>query len=247
MPEVISADNVSFQYGDELVFSKISFAVGSGEFAAVIGANGAGKSTLLRMLLGELAPSSGAVRLFGRDVRDFRQWSRLGYLAQDGAAVGVNFPATAEEIVTANLFCEIGLMRFTKKRHRDKALRALERVGMGGYSNRTLGGMSGGQRQRVMLARALVGEPELLLLDEPTSGVDEGASDSIFALLSELGSERGLTVVAVTHDVAMASRYASRALCLEYGSLVELGREQLAEELTHRHRHARPGEIIPED
>lgn len=237
MPEVVGAEELSFRYGDEPVFSRVGFTVDAGDFVAVIGSNGAGKSTLMRLILGELTPSSGAVRLFGQDVRSFRQWPRLGYLAQEGLKSAVDFPATAEEIVTANLFSQIGFMRFTGKRHREKAAAALERVGMEKYSKRMPGNLSGGQRQRVMLARVLVGEPELLLLDEPTSGMDNDMADSLFGLLAELCSERGLTAVMVTHDTSNAARHCSRTLCLEYGSLVELDRAQLGEELAHRHRH----------
>jgi zinc transport system ATP-binding protein len=242
MPDVISVENLSFYYGDAKLFSKLNFTVSTGEFIAVIGSNGAGKSTLMRLILGELTPSSGAVRLFGCDVRRFAQWPRLGYLAQDGLKSGADFPAAAEEIVTANLFSQIGFMRFTKKRHREKAAAALESVGMEKYSKHMLSALSGGQRQRVMLARALVSEPELLLLDEPTSGVDGEATEALFAMMARLCRERGLSVAMVTHDSPNAARYASRILCLEFGSLIELDGEQLGDELSHKHIHPAPGE-----
>ncbi|MDR1299970.1 MAG: ABC transporter ATP-binding protein [Oscillospiraceae bacterium] len=223
MPETVMAENLSYRYGDETVFSHLNFTVSKGEFVALAGINGSGKSTLLRIILGELAPRSGSVRLFGQDVREFKQWQRLGYLAQGGLTSGADFPATAEEVVTANLYSQIGPLRPAKKRHREAALGALASVGMERYAKRMLGSMSGGQRQRVMLARVLVGEPELLILDEPTNGVDSATADSLLALLARMCAESGLTAIMVTHDTARAAGLVSRTLRLEYGSLTEIG------------------------
>jgi zinc transport system ATP-binding protein len=222
MPDTVKAENLSYRYGDETVFSRLAFSVHSGEFVALIGMNGSGKSTLLRLMLGELTPLTGTVRLFGQDVRDFRQWRRLGYLAQGGLKSGIDFPATAEEVVTANLYSPIGAPRPAKKRRREAALGALAHVGMERYAKRMLGSMSGGQRQRVMLARVLVSEPELLILDEPTTGVDNDTADSLFSLLSQMCGEGGLTVIMVTHDTARAAARVSRTLRLEHGSLSEI-------------------------
>lgn len=237
MPKAIEAENLSFSYGYEPIFTKIGFSVYNGDFVAVIGSNGAGKSTLMRLILGELTPSGGYIRLFGQDVSRFKNWPEIGYVPQAGLQSAVSFPATAEEIVTANLFSQIGLMRFPKKKHRDKALKALESVGMGAYSKRLIGDLSGGQRQRVMLARVLVNDPKLMILDEPTAGIDTKTVESLYELLSSLNRETGLTIVMVTHDMGRASNYVSRILCLEEGSLMELAREQVAEELLHKHKH----------
>lgn len=237
MPDVIEAENLSFGYGAELVLEKIGFSVSAGDFAAVIGANGTGKSTLMRLLLGELEPSGGTIRLFGQDVRKFKDWPKIGYVPQNGLASRADFPATAEEIVKANLFSQIGLLRFPKKIHREKVRQALELVDMGPYARRMIGRLSGGQQQRVMLARVLVNRPEIMLLDEPTTGVDAGTVQSLYELLSYLNREFGLTIVMVTHDIGRAEQYVSRTLCLEEGSMVELDKTQIKEELSHKHKH----------
>ncbi|MDR2088943.1 MAG: ATP-binding cassette domain-containing protein [Clostridiales Family XIII bacterium] len=238
--DVLRADNLSFQYGDEPVFSQIGFSLSAGDFAGVIGSNGSGKSTLLRLLLGELSPATGGILLFGRDVRRFDAWPRVGYLAQNGLSSGANFPATAEEIVTANLFSEIGFLRFPRRAHREKAREALARVGMAACAGRMLGTLSGGQRQRVLLARVLVNEPDLLLLDEPTNGVDAETVASLFALLSRLNREKGVTILMVTHDIARAEESVSRIFCLEDGSMIELDKAQIRKELSHKHKHPAP-------
>jgi zinc transport system ATP-binding protein len=240
MPDAIRADNLSFQYGDEPIFSQIGFSLYRGDFAGVIGANGAGKSTLLRLLLGEIVPTAGNIRLFGKEPHRFGARPKIGYLSQHGLSSGANFPATAEEIVTANLFSEIGFLRFSRKAHREKARAALARVGMEACAGRMLASLSGGQRQRVLLARVLVNEPELLLLDEPTNGVDAETVASLLLLLSRLNRENGLTIMMVTHDIARAAEYLSRIFCLEDGSLVELDKAQLWEELSHKHKHPAP-------
>jgi len=237
MSKVIEAANLSFSYGNEPIFSKIDFSVCKGDFVAVTGANGAGKSTLLRLLLGELTPTTGSIRLFGEDIRHFKNWPKIGYVPQAGLHSGANFPATAEEIVQANLFSRIGLLRFPKKEHHAQTRRALELVGMAAYAKQLIGSLSGGQRQRVMLARVLVNNPELMLLDEPTTGVDAQNIQSLYTLLAHLNRETGLTVVMVTHDIGRAADYVSRILCLEEGSLMELAKAQIAEELAHKHKH----------
>ncbi len=237
MPNVIETLDLSFRYGSEPLFSRVNFAVSQGDFVAIIGANGTGKSTLLKLLLGELTPTEGAIRLFGQDLRQFRDWPKVGYVPQAAAANTAGFPATADEIVMASLYPQVGLMRFARKRHRELARQALERVGMAGFSRRLIGEMSGGQQQRVMLARVLAGAPEVMLLDEPTTGVDAATVETLFQLLADLNREIGLTIVMVTHDIGRASRYVTRTLCLEEGSMVELGPAQVHEELAHKHKH----------
>jgi zinc transport system ATP-binding protein len=237
MPKVIEAKNLSFSYRVEPIFTKINFSVYNGDFVAVIGSNGAGKSTLIQLILGELTPSEGYIHLFGQDVSRFKNWPKIGYVPQAGLQSYVSFPATAEEIVTANLFSQIGLMHLPKKKHINKALKALESVGMGEYSKRLIGDLSGGQRQRVMLARVLVSDPKLMILDEPTTGIDFKNVESFYNLLSTLNHKMGITIIMVTHDMERTSNHASRILCLEDGSLMELTGEQITEELLHKHKH----------
>ncbi|MDR2180676.1 MAG: ABC transporter ATP-binding protein [Synergistaceae bacterium] len=233
---VVRVENLGFSYGGEPVFSQVSFAVRKGDFVVVIGANGAGKSTLFRLILGELASPKGKIRLFGDDSRP-RERRAIGYLPQNGSLANGDFPATVEEIVMSNLFLQIGFLRFPKKEHREKVRESLERVGMAAFAKRLIGDLSGGQRQRVMLARALVSDPELLMLDEPTSGVDLPSIVSMFELLSRMNGTQGITVMMITHDVDNILEYASRVLCLEKGSLVELEKTQFIEELSHKHKH----------
>lgn len=237
MSNVIEVDNISFSWGSEPIFSKIGFTVYKGDYVAIIGANGTGKSTLLHLLLGELSSTAGNIRILDQNIRHFKDWPKIGYIQQNGFSNFANFPATAEEIVKANLFSQIGLLRFPKKEHSEKTQRALELVGMAAYSKRLIGNLSGGQQQRVMLARVLVNDPEIMLLDEPTTGVDAQTVQSLYELLSHLNQETGLTILMVTHDISRAADYVSRILCLEEGSLVELDKAQINEELSHKHKH----------
>lgn len=244
---IIEAENLTFGYGAEPVLENVGFSVRAGEFVALIGANGSGKSTLLTLLLGEQTPGQGVIRLFGQDSRQFKDWAKIGYVAQNGIAKGAGFPATCEEIVKASLYSQIGFMRFAKKTHAEKARAALKLVDMEAYADRLIGNLSGGQQQRVMIARVLAGQPEIMLLDEPTTGIDAASVQSLYKLLSRLNRETGLTVVMVTHDIARASGYAGRTLCLEDGSLVELKREQIIDELSHRHKHPEKGCVCGEN
>jgi zinc transport system ATP-binding protein len=234
---VVSVKDLGFSYGGDPIFSHVDFSIRKGDFVVVIGSNGAGKSTLFRLILGELDPPEGKIRLFEDDAGPQGKRHVIGYLPQNGSLANADFPATVEEIVMSNLFGQIGLLRFPKKEHREKARESLERVGMAAFAKRLIGDLSGGQRQRVMLARALAGDPELLMLDEPTSGVDLPSIQSMFGLLSFMNKTWGITVMMITHDTDHVFEHASRIFCIEKGSLVELEKPRFLEELSHRHKH----------
>ena len=181
----IEIKNLYFSYGKENVLDGVSLCLKEGRLAILAGENGAGKSTLLRLLLGELpigeshkgdheeGSSDGSIEILGQDIRQFKDWSSISYVPQNGMGGWKDFPASVEEIVRANLYKQIGLFRFAGKKERQQVRAALAQVGMEEYQNRLIGRLSGGQQQRVLLARALVNEPKLLILDEPTSALDE--------------------------------------------------------------------------
>ncbi len=212
---IISIKNLCFGYENVSVLSRISLTVEHGDFVGIIGSNGAGKSTLLKLVLGLLKPESGSIELFGSNVCEFKDYNKIGYIPQNSASLAAGFPATVEEIVKANLFSQIGFLRFPTKKHTALVKRALETVGMQTYAKRMIGELSGGQQQRVMIARVLVNNPQILFLDEPTTGVDAAASEALYALLEQLNRESGITVVMVTHDVERVARSAKRLIRIE--------------------------------
>ena len=237
MQKIIEVRNLTFGYTAEAVLDGLDFTVRAKDCVGLIGANGAGKSTLLKLLLGELTPTRGEIRLFGEDVRSFRDWQKIGYVPQNSLSLGRNFPATAEEVVMANLTGRMGWRRFPQKTHYEMVNRALEMVEMQDFAKQLIGTLSGGQKQRVMLARVLVNEPRLLLLDEPASGIDDRATHAFYQLLETLNRELKTTVLMITHDLREAAYHFGRILCLEEGSVVELDPHDLASELQHRHKH----------
>lgn len=198
----ININGLTFSYGSDPVLDHVDFYIPKGRVAALTGANGAGKSTLIRILLGELPVSreNGSVELLGQDIRQFKDWRSIGYVSQNGMTEYKDFPASVEEIVQANLYAQIGKFRFAGKKEKNLVEQALTRTGMEQYSKRLVGKLSGGQQQRVLLARSLVNRPSLLILDEPTSAVDEKNTEEFYRLIRELNNQEELTVLLVTHQ-----------------------------------------------
>jgi len=227
----IEIKNLHFSYGKENVLDGVSLCLKEGRLAILAGENGAGKSTLLRLLLGELpigenpkgdqeeGSSDGSIEILGQDIRQFKDWSSISYVPQNGMGGWKDFPASVEEIVRANLYKQIGLFRFAGKKERQQVRAALAQVGMEEYQNRLIGRLSGGQQQRVLLARALVNEPKLLILDEPTSALDEKNASHFYRLLKKINAEKRITVLMVTHDFKRASSYADDIWVLEDGKV----------------------------
>ena len=236
---IIQVNNLSFSYGTQKVLKGLDFYIRKGEFVGLIGSNGSGKSTFIKLLLDELKSDFGEIQLFGQDIKKFKDYRRIGYVAQNSIELGSNFPASVLEIVKLGTYSKYGFLKFGAK---NKALQALEWVGMQKYANRLISNLSGGQKQRVMLAKALVSDCDLLILDEPTTGVDRKTSAQIYELLKQKAIQQKTAVLMVTHDSEHASKYCSRILCLGLGNFLELTKEQLELELRYHHKHIDEGE-----
>ncbi|MDO8451280.1 MAG: metal ABC transporter ATP-binding protein [bacterium] len=204
---VIQIHNVSFGYADKPAVHDINLDVHRGEFLGIIGPNGSGKTTLLKILLGLIAPQKGSVQLFGQDITHFKDWSKIGYVPQKPGSNVTSFPVSVEEVVS------MGGAR------PERVLEALAHVEMSEHSKRLLRELSGGQQQRVFIARALATKPELLILDEPTVGVDTDSQTKFYQLLKKLNLELKLTLVLVSHDIDVVAHEVSEIACIN-GTLI---------------------------
>jgi zinc transport system ATP-binding protein len=217
MPLAVELDGVSFAYpGGPPVLRGVNLEIGSGEFVTVAGPNGGGKTTLLRIVLGLEQPQSGRAFLFGEPADSFRSRFRIGYLAQR-TTLGIDAPATVGEVVAAGRVPRRGLLRPFAGHDRDVIAGATERVGLSDRAKVPIQRLSGGQQQRAYIAKALAGEPDLLVLDEPTAGVDVDAQESFAALLGELHQELGATIVYVSHEFGAIERFVERVILVRGG------------------------------
>lgn len=211
---VIEVNGVTFSYDQGRVLEDVSLALGKGEFLGLVGPNGSGKSTLIKAILGLQRPQRGEIRLFGHAITKFREWSRIGYVSQKANSFNTRFPATVFEVVSTGLYGKIGLLKRLSKTDKQTVYEVIERVGLTAYHKQKMGDLSGGQQQRVFIARALVGKPDLLILDEPTVGVDAGSVEQFFALLDDFRRDDDLTILLVSHDIGAITSQVSHIACL---------------------------------
>jgi zinc transport system ATP-binding protein len=236
MSLAVELDDVDFAYQQgPLVLRDVSLGIAAGEFVAIAGPNGGGKTTLLRLALGLERPTRGRVLLFGEPADRFRERERLGYLAQR-AQIAVQAPATVREIVAAGRSPLKPVGRLTT--HDRKAIdRAIERVGLATLADRPLTRLSGGQQQRAFIGKALVADPRLLVLDEPTAGVDVAAQEALAELLGRLHREVGVTILYVSHEFGTIEQVVQR-LVLVRERVVFDGAPAALPELWHDPSHA---------
>lgn len=240
MAILIDAHDISYRYGNYSVFAHVDLQVNKGDFVAIIGPNGAGKSTLLKLLLNEIKSDTGYIKLFNQSIDTFHDYAKLGYVPQNSQIKYSGFPATVQEVVQTSLYSKIGLFKFANNKQKQEVQTALQHVNMDQYSNRLIGSLSGGQQQRVMLARVLVNEPEIMILDEPTVGIDANTVSALYQLLSHLNKEKKLTIILITHDLHSVIDIATKFYCLEKKSLLQLTKKQVLEEQMHLHVHPEP-------
>ncbi|MDY3972647.1 MAG: metal ABC transporter ATP-binding protein [Clostridia bacterium] len=216
--EILKIENLDFEYPDTSVLRDVSFTLHKGDFLGIIGANGAGKSTLIKIILKLLPYSKGKITLFGEDLSRFKDNHKIGYVSQKANSFNSDFPATVKEVVMANLYSKKGLFSRYNKADIEKLHSVLDKVGMAGYENKLIGKLSGGQQQRIFIARALISDPELLLMDEPTVGVDAKSVKQIMDIISAL-NKQGMTIIMTNHDTPELVRVSSKLLIFcEHGN-----------------------------
>lgn len=206
---LIEIKNLQFAYHRELVLQDVNLSIEKGDFVAMIGPNGGGKTTLLKLMLGLLQPMKGTVRVLNQPAK--KASYHIGYVPQD-VTVNRTFPISVLDVVLMGKLGPVKRWNRNKAQDRQEALETLEKMGMAGYSERRIGELSGGQRQRVFVARALVSNPDLLLLDEPTANIDTEGQTEFYALLKELN--KNITIMIVSHEWIVISTYVKSVACV---------------------------------
>lgn len=185
-----------------------------GDYVGLVGPNGGGKTTLLRTILGYLPKESGSIRLFGRDTEGFDGWHRVAYVPQDAINFDQQFPLSVRELVSLGRVRRSNLCRRLNKDDWEKVDAVLGFMGIADLADRRIGQLSGGQKQRAFVAKALVLDPELLMLDEPLSGMDAGSQEKFYGKLSDLNRMKGTTILVVSHDLAAVFHRMTRVICV---------------------------------
>ena len=230
---VAELKDVSVALGQQEVLKGLNLTFGSGEFVALLGSNGSGKTTLVRALLGLLNLTSGEVRLFGTPLNRFKEWRRIGYVPQRfGATSGV--PATVEEVVLTGRISVARRMRGFSSADREAALKSLDSMGLADVRKSRVSHLSGGQQQRVLIARALVNEPDFLLLDEPVSSVDL-ENQEMFAQTLERLSQARASVLLVAHALGAMEALVDRTVVLDQGRVAYDGPPSAEHQDDHAH------------
>jgi zinc transport system ATP-binding protein len=234
MDTIVSVNHLDFAYGQQLVLKHIDLAVARGSTLGVIGPNGGGKTTLIKLLLGLLRPTRGSIAIDGLSPLDaVRRGDVIGYLPQN-PRVPANFPISVRQLARLGLVGKTGLLRRAPREDLTFVEGLLERVGICEIADEPIGALSGGQLQRALFARALAARPRLLLLDEPTTGIDRSGQQRFIEFLQALKRELALTVVFVSHDLRAVTAIADRIACLNVTLHYHDVPERMPAELVYR-------------
>lgn len=205
---ILKLNKVCFSYNAQEVIKDVSLEIHRGDYVGIVGPNGGGKTTLVKLMLGLLKPKNGTIELFGKNLKNFKQFSKIGYVPQK-TYIELNIPITVEEIVAMGRYGKRGLFRFPSKEDKEKTHQALAQVDMLAFKDKQINDLSGGQQQRVLIARALSSEPEIIFLDEPTVGVDIKTQKQFYTLLRKLNQELNLTLVLISHELDVVAHEAT--------------------------------------
>lgn len=211
---ILKLDNVYFKYEEQIILENINLSVIQGDFVAILGPNGSGKTTLLKIILGLIKPTLGKVEIFNKTKLGPKDFSKIGYVPQKATHFNHRFPATVAEIVSTGLYSTKGFIKFLNKTDKREISKNLEIVGLKGYENKRINSLSGGQQQKVFIARALSNKPQLLILDEPTTGLDCQSQEMLYSFLEMLNKRFNLTILMVSHDVGVVSSKINKVACL---------------------------------
>ncbi len=211
---IIRVRDLEYRTKEQLILGGIGFDIQKGDYVALIGPNGGGKTTLVKVLLGLIEPTGGSVELFGDPYRSTRHYKKIGYVPQNVTLLDQNFPLSVYETVSLGLAAQKPWFSFLGKNDQDKIERALESASIAHLREKNLSELSGGQRQRVMIARALVSDPEILILDEPSTGVDIISQHKFYQFLKSLNTNKNITIIFITHDMGVIADDVNRVLAV---------------------------------
>ena len=238
----ISVEDISFQYGTHSVLSNVTFNIFSGDFLALIGPNGSGKTTLIKIILGLMKPNKGIVRIQGKTVEDYNNWEKIGYVPQKAISFDPFFPVSVKEVVAMGLLSRKSVSKGERKNDGESIEWALSNVGLQDLTNWRIGKLSAGQQQRVFIARAIVNHPHILILDEPTTGVDAETQENFYKFLGDLNRNENITVVLVTHETGIIDKHIKKVACLNqklvyHGSHSEFCRSDVFRDMLAKGHH----------
>lgn len=208
-PPLVVLENVSFNNNSDVILDNISFKIDKGDFLGIIGPNGAGKTTLFKCLLGLNKEFKGTIKIFDKDIRTSAKevYKKIGYIPQSNS-FDPRFPATVNEII------HLGAFKNKSRHNKEKLEELIQLTGIGDYLHKRIGDLSGGQQQRVMIAKALIHEPELLILDEPDTAIDAGVLKLFYKLLVKLNKEKNITIIWSSHDLDAVNMVSNKVACL---------------------------------
>lgn len=215
MSTIIQATNLTVRYGQTEALHDISFSIEKGDFVGLVGPNGGGKTTLAKVVLGLIPKTKGKVMLFGKELKNGDGLSKIGYLPQKQSSINQLFPATVGEVVFLGLLSDKRRPKRISQEDGQKIDRTLSLLGILNLKNKMLSELSGGQQQRALLARALVSNPELLILDEPSTALDPSSRKDFFKLAQKLNQETKTTIILITHDTGYIGQYANKLLYID--------------------------------
>ncbi|WP_300410018.1 ATP-binding cassette domain-containing protein [Lagierella sp.] len=217
MENIVELKDLSFGYKKDLL-KNVNLKIKSGEFVGITGDNGEGKTTLLKLILGQLKPDSGQVILGENSDKNVS----IGYLEQRLAEKNMSFSITPEEIISLNLYDEMGFFKIPSKKINSKVNNALSMVKMCEKKDYDFNNMSGGEKQRILIAKELVDNPQVLIFDEPTAGIDSDSKKILFGILEHLNKFHGITILVVTHEMEFCKPYFSRVLRVKDQRVVDV-------------------------
>jgi zinc transport system ATP-binding protein len=232
---VLEVSGLHVNRSNSVVIEDTTFTIHQGDYVGIVGPNGGGKTTLLLALLNILPRTKGTISLFGENIESFKDWEKVAYVPQHAVNFDSQFPLTVRELVALGRVNRGNLGRTLKHEDWESVDEALEFMGISEIAGRRIGQLSGGQKQRVFVAKALVRNPEVILLDEPVVGVDAKTQERFYKKLSDLNIKRGITILLVTHDLTAVFCRMSKVLCMNrWVNVAEITEELEAEELLRK-------------
>ena len=219
---LIEIKNLKFAYNEENIIDNLNFTLKEGDFLGIIGENGSGKSTLIKLLLGIEKKDGGSIKILGEDIEKFDQFEKIAYVPQVNDSNKISFPITCREYVVVNLYKEFSFFKKPGKRQREKVHDIFEILKIENLEKRPFNTLSGGQQQRVMIARALVSNPKILILDEPTVGIDSANKKEFLELCYHINKKHKITILMVTHEMEIVKPYINRLARLKEGKITDV-------------------------